>query len=192
MNYSYDTDQIVFIKDRDIVTKIDGTNTNSEAVLSNGIPSFDLLSGQVFQLSTQDDNLSAYIRDFVEISCNNLCNVVSALIRRDNEDVSYRGEVYLSDVYADPEHDGHTINSLYGLLLTNKDSMFEHGTGNRDRVMHKGFLFRSVAPDENKLGNFVITDSSEPQQSAILHDNDYILVTAKEGVKVGDIKITDV
>ena len=76
MNYTADTDQVVFLKDSDIAVTIDGKSAALSTILSNGVPSFDLLSTLNSALSTYDENLSAYIRDKVEVSCEGLSSIV--------------------------------------------------------------------------------------------------------------------
>lgn len=68
MNYTNDTEQIVFIKDGDIIATLDGNTLSGNPVLSNGVPSFDLLSTLHSELTAYDDNLSVYIRDVVGLS----------------------------------------------------------------------------------------------------------------------------
>ena len=113
------------------------------------------------------------------MSCSNLCLVVSSLINRDLKDVSYLGDVVLSDSYNDPEGEAISKNSLYGLLLTNKN--------NRERKLHPGFLFHATSEDTQK--NFLLSD--DVNTVAILHDNDYILVV-NEVNSVANVELSDV
>ena len=76
MNYTADTDQVVLLKDSDIAVTIDGKSAALSTILSNGVPSFDLLSSLNSALSTYDENLSTYIRDKVEVSCEGLSSIV--------------------------------------------------------------------------------------------------------------------
>ena len=76
MNYTADTDQVVLLKDSDIAVTIDGKSAALSTILSNGVPSFDLLSSLNSALSTYDENLSTYIRDKVEVSCEGLSCIV--------------------------------------------------------------------------------------------------------------------
>ena len=76
MNYTDDKDQVVFLKDGDIAVTLAGKSASGAAILSNGVPSFDLLSTLNSALSTYDENLSAYIRDKVEVSCEGLSSTV--------------------------------------------------------------------------------------------------------------------
>ena len=76
MNYTADTDQVVLLKDSDIAVTIDGKSAALSTILSNGVPSFDLLSTLNSALSTYDKNLSTYIRDKVEVSCEGLSSIV--------------------------------------------------------------------------------------------------------------------
>ena len=109
-----------------------------------------MLSAQVNILSSRDDYLSNYINNYIEVSCNNLCTVVSNLINRDHKDISYLGNVKLSTEYLDATGNGRTSNTLYGLLLTNKN--------NDDRKLHPGFLFNAIADDP--LSDFAIVDGN--------------------------------
>lgn len=80
MNYTNDTEQIVFIKDGDIVATLDGNTLSGNPVLINGVPSFDLLSTLHSQLTAYDDNLSVYIRDVVGLSAQNLSTEISSVV----------------------------------------------------------------------------------------------------------------
>ena len=80
MNYTNDTEQIVFIKDGDIVATLDGNTLSGNPVLSNGIPSFDLLSTLHQELTAYENNLSVYIRDVVGLSAQNLSTEISSVV----------------------------------------------------------------------------------------------------------------
>ncbi len=134
------------------------------------------LSGNMIK---RDADISDYISSFVEVSCSNLCVVVSSLINRDYKDVSFLGDVNLADSYQDQEHEGITDNTLFGLLLTNGKT--------RDRKLHPGFLFHASADDKIKI--FEVKDGNG--EKLILHNNDYILVVndvdAVKNVKISDV-----
>ena len=76
MNYTDDKNQVVFLKDGDIAVTLEGKSVSGVDILSNGVPSFDLLSTLNSALSTYDKNLSTYIRDKVEVSCEGLSSTV--------------------------------------------------------------------------------------------------------------------
>lgn len=68
MNYTNDKEQIVFLRDADIASSLDGKTISSEAITTNGVPSFDLFKNKYEELSTYDNNICAYIKDGVEVS----------------------------------------------------------------------------------------------------------------------------
>lgn len=72
MNYTYDKNQIVFLKDADIISAFNEKNVGNEVVLSNGIPSYELFKKTYDELSTYDNNICAYLKDYVDISVDNL------------------------------------------------------------------------------------------------------------------------
>jgi len=78
MNYTNDKNQIVFLKDADIVSAFNEKNALDEKVLSNGIPSYDLFK-------TSYDELSSDIRY--------LSSELSTDIRRSLSAVRYFGTV---------------------------------------------------------------------------------------------------
>ena len=61
MNYTNDKEQIVFLKDGDIVANLDGTTLSGNQVTANGVASFDLVSELHNQLTAADDVLSSNI-----------------------------------------------------------------------------------------------------------------------------------
>lgn len=89
--YTDNPETIVFLKDSDIACHIEGTTASGKEILSNAVPSFDLLSSLYQNLSSYDDRLCAYIKDCVDVSCNSLCNEVKDL-RDETEKLS--NEVY--------------------------------------------------------------------------------------------------
>ena len=93
MNYTNNTEQIVFLRDADIAKTIDGKTISSQTITSNGIPAFDLFKDTYNELSTYDNNLCIYIKHKIELSANQLCSEISNL---SNETIVLSDNICLS------------------------------------------------------------------------------------------------
>lgn len=61
MNYTDNKEQIVFLRDADIATSLDGHTTSGREIAANGIPSFDLFKSERDALTAYAHGLSDYL-----------------------------------------------------------------------------------------------------------------------------------
>ena len=80
MNYTHDKNQVVFLKDADIISAFNQKNALDEIVLSNGIPSYDLFKKTYDELSTYDNNICVYLKENVNVSVDNLSALLNNTI----------------------------------------------------------------------------------------------------------------
>lgn len=167
MEYPIVENQVVFLKDTDIVQDINGNNVSHNAVISNGIASYDLvsaisgvtsadvdfLSGKLSALSGRFDDEQAY---------------TSAALR-------YQGEVTLSNEY---NYGSITVNKKLVALIVSNSNISSH-TAN----LNAGFLFKAVAGDP--------TSSVYEFDDIVLHPNDYIFINKNKDA-VSDITYDDI
>ena len=164
MNYTHDPNQVVFLKDTDIVKDTTGKNEAGNLVEENGIASYTLVSGMNEQLTALKDK-------FDEEQSFNLSAV------------RYLGEVTLRNDFV---YQNVTINpdkKLYGLLF-GSDKVEAPSS-----YLCAGFLFKAVADDPART-SYDYTHEND-QDSTVLHPNDYIFLK-HDVAAVSDITFADV
>lgn len=110
-----------------------------------------------------------------------LSSEISTAIQRNRDDVSFFGDVTLSDKYN--EHDIH--NHLSDLIATNEDT--------NGKVQY-GFMYRCKAPVGRETEQFWIWND-DAQTSAFLKDNMYFVVNRKsenDTIPLNELKYNDV
>ena len=173
MNYTSNDDQVVFLKDTDIVQDINGNNVASNEVISNGVASYDLVSAVSSTTSANVEFLSS--------------NLSTLSGRFDDEQlfnataIRYKGEAELKDEY---RYENITINpdkKLYGLLLSGL--IANDSNSNPNSQLCAGFLFKAVSDNLNK--------KEYDFNGIVLHPNDYIFLN-KDVAAVSDVTFDDV
>lgn len=176
--YTTSADQVVFLKDTDLVKNIQGENFADSIISTNPVASFDLVSSlsdtaelcitsAALSISTNAENLGL------------LSTKVDENIEYNLDTARFRGTVDLKeDVYDYPFDSNVQVSpgeELYGLLLTdlrNTASM----------AVPKGWMFKTKADDATK---------SYKVNGEYLHANEYIILN-HEVAPLSDIELSDV